>query len=151
MDGQTHLKFEVFSDRKLLSNPFHWKRVEFNLPRSKGYRSDLPWVMKIRADGHLAAEVFEYIDDERAKGLSQDLTWRTARAYGPGCSRRGNQDRGGTGEKNYKIVLISRIFSPQLDLWSCCCLQKLFFGMFPSLSKTNPQTRCLGRAAPNCQ
>ena len=47
---QIRLKLEVYRDRRVLSNPFHWDRVEFNLPGSKGYRSDLPWVMKIRWD-----------------------------------------------------------------------------------------------------
>jgi hypothetical protein len=64
----------------------------FNLPGSKGYRSDLPWVMKLRKDGHLAAEIFVYVDDGRTTGHSRDLTWKTARAYGSGCSRRGIQD-----------------------------------------------------------
>jgi hypothetical protein len=33
---------EVYGNRKDVSNPFHWDHVEFNLPGSKGYRSDLP-------------------------------------------------------------------------------------------------------------
>ena len=48
--------------------------------------------MKIRSDGHLAAEIFEYVDDGRATGHCKDLTWRAARAYGSGCLRRGIQD-----------------------------------------------------------
>jgi hypothetical protein len=92
LQWQTWLKFEVYGNRKLLSNPFHWERVEFNLPGSRGYRSDLSWVMKIWEDGHLAVEVSEYINNGRATGHSQDLTWRVARAYGLGCSRRGIQD-----------------------------------------------------------
>jgi hypothetical protein len=92
LQWQTRLKFEIYGNQKLLSNLFHWERVKFNLPGSRGYRLDLPWVMKIRVDGHLAAEVFEYVDDCRAMGHSQDLTWRAARAYGLGCLRRGIQD-----------------------------------------------------------
>ncbi len=75
-----------------MGNPYHWDRVEFNLLGSKGYRSDLPWEMKIRADGHLAAEIFVYVDDGRATGHSPRLTWAAARAYAAGCSRRGVQD-----------------------------------------------------------
>jgi hypothetical protein len=48
--------------------------------------------MKIREDGHLVAEIFEYVDDSRPMGYCRDLTWRVARAYGLGCSRRGIQD-----------------------------------------------------------
>ena len=92
LQWQVRLKLEVYGDRRVLDNPYHWDRVEFNLPGSKGYRSDLPWVMKIRADGHLAAEIFEYVDDGRAIGQSPQITWAAARAYAAGCSRRGVQD-----------------------------------------------------------
>jgi hypothetical protein len=83
LQWQVRLKLEVYGDRKALGNPYHWDRVEFNLPGSKRYRSDLPWVMKIRAGSHLAAENFVY---------AEWLTWAAARAYAAGCSRRGVQD-----------------------------------------------------------
>jgi hypothetical protein len=92
LQWQVRLKFEVYGDRKDTANPFHWERVEFNLPGSRGYRSDLPWVMKIREDKHLGAEIFVYVDDGRPTGYCRDLTWRAAQAYGSGCSRRGIQD-----------------------------------------------------------
>ena len=92
LQWQVRLKFEVYGNRRNTENPFHWDRVEFNLPGSKGYRSDLPWIMKIRFDGHLAADVFVYVDNGRPTGYCRDLTWRAARAYGSGCSRRGVQD-----------------------------------------------------------
>ncbi len=94
LQWQVHLKFEVYGygDRKDTSNPFYWDRVEFNLPGSRGYRLDLPRVMKIREDSHLVAKIFVYVDDGRPMGYCQDLTWRAARAYGLGCSRRGIQD-----------------------------------------------------------
>ncbi len=92
LQWQVRLKFKVYGDRKNTANPFHWDRVEFNLPGSKGYRPDLPWVMKIRSDGHLMAKIFKYVDDGQATGHCKDLTWRAARAYGSGCSRQGIQD-----------------------------------------------------------
>jgi hypothetical protein len=70
LQWQVHLKFEVYGDRKVLSNPCHWDRVEFNIPGSKGYRPDLPWVMRIRADGHMAAEIFVHMDDGHPTGHS---------------------------------------------------------------------------------
>jgi hypothetical protein len=89
---QIRLKLEVYGDRRVLSNPFHWDRVEFNLPGSKGYRSDLPWVMKIRCDGHLATEVYVYVNDGWVTGHSAEQTALGARAYGAGCTRLGVQD-----------------------------------------------------------
>ena len=92
LQWQVRLKLEVYGDRKALGNHYHWDRVEFNLPGSKGYRSDLPWVMKTRVDEHLAAEIFVYVDDGRATGHSPRLTQAAAWAYTAGCSRRGVQD-----------------------------------------------------------
>jgi hypothetical protein len=63
-----------------------------NLPGSRGYRPDLPWVMKVRTDGHLAAEIFVYVDHRRPTGYCTQLCWKAARAYGAGCSWRGIQD-----------------------------------------------------------
>ena len=87
------LKFKVYGDRKDTTNPFHWDRVEFNLPGSRDYMSDLPWVMKIRKDGHLAANILVYMVDGRATRYCQDLAWKVeARVYGLGSSRWGIQD-----------------------------------------------------------
>jgi hypothetical protein len=92
LQWQVRLKYKVYGDQRDLANPFHWDKVVFNLLGSKGYRSDLPWVMKVRADSHLAAEIFMYVDDRRPTGHSQELTWKAAWAYGAGFSRRGIQD-----------------------------------------------------------
>ena len=43
--GLDRLKLELYGDRRIRSNPFHWEKVIFNLPGSKGYRADLPWVL----------------------------------------------------------------------------------------------------------
>ncbi len=63
-----------------------------NLPGSRGYRADLPWVMKIRADGFLAAEIFVYVDNGRVVANSPDLAWRAAWAYASCCARLGVQN-----------------------------------------------------------
>jgi hypothetical protein len=92
LQWQVRLKFEVYGNRKDLNNPFHWDKVVWNLSGSTGYRADLPWVMKIRQDGHLAAEIFVYVDGGQKMGHSQNLKWRGRRAYGSGCTRLGAQD-----------------------------------------------------------
>jgi hypothetical protein len=89
LQWQVRLKLEVYGNRQDLTNPFHWDHIKFNLPGSWGYRSDLPWVMKIRVDRHLAAEIFVYVDDGRAIGAMADLAWGAACAYAAGCSRLG--------------------------------------------------------------
>ncbi len=89
---QVRLKIEVYGDRWLRTNPFHWERVEMNLPGSTGYRANLPWVKKVRWNGELAAEVFVYVDDGRPTGPTKYLAWQAGWAYGVGCTRRGVQD-----------------------------------------------------------
>ncbi len=68
LQWQMRLKFEIYRDQKDTVNPFHWDRVELNLPGSRGYRLDLPWVMKIRKNSHLVVEIFVYVDDGRPTG-----------------------------------------------------------------------------------
>ena len=92
LQWQARLKLELYGDRRVRSNPFHWETVIFNLPGAKGYRADLPWVFKLRWDGKLGVEVFVYVDDGRAVGPTEFLTWMAARWYGSGCTRRGVQD-----------------------------------------------------------
>ncbi len=48
--------------------------------------------MKIRADGHLVAEIFVYMDDGCPMGHNPRITWAGAWAYASGCSRRGIQE-----------------------------------------------------------
>jgi hypothetical protein len=36
LQWQVRLKYELYGGRKDLTNPYHWARVEFNLPGSKG-------------------------------------------------------------------------------------------------------------------
>ena len=62
------LKFIADGDRKDTGNPFHLSRVVYNLPGIKDYDSTKPWVMKVWPDGHLASEIFVYLDEKRATG-----------------------------------------------------------------------------------
>jgi hypothetical protein len=75
LQWQARLKLKVYGDHQLRANPFHWDRVVFNLPWSKGYRADLPWVMKVRWDGELATKMFVYVNDGRPTGPTKFLMW----------------------------------------------------------------------------
>jgi hypothetical protein len=63
LQWQARLKIEDYGNRRLKTNPFHWDRVVLNLPGATGYRADLLWVMKLRWDSELVAEVFVYVND----------------------------------------------------------------------------------------
>ena len=86
------LKFEAYGDRRDRTNPFHWERVLLNLPGSSDYRPDLPWVMKVRFDGHLACEAFVYVDDGRITGFCREICWAAARKLASHCTLMGIQD-----------------------------------------------------------
>ena len=87
------LKMEAYGDPSDRANPFHWARVVLNLPGEDGYRPHLPWVMKLRWDGHLATEVFYYVDDGRATGFCREICWAAARQVAALCARYGVQDK----------------------------------------------------------
>lgn len=74
------------------SNPFRWERVILNLPGSEGYDPSLPWVMKVRSDGHLACEIFVYVDDGRITGWCKLECWRAAQRFSAVLSSLGIQD-----------------------------------------------------------
>lgn len=86
------LKFEVYGDKDDENNPFQYDRVELNLPGSKNYRPDLPWVMKIRVDGELASEIFVYVDDGRVTAHNSEACWAACRRFASKCSEKGVQD-----------------------------------------------------------
>lgn len=74
------------------SNPFHWARVELNLPGDKNYDPSKPWVAKVTHDDHLAADVFLYVDDARTVGHNFEACWRATRRYASMCNWLGIQD-----------------------------------------------------------
>ena len=87
------LKMEACGDHTCHANPFHWDRVVLNLPGTRDYRPDLPWVMKLRWDGHLATEVFVYCDDGRCVGFCREICWAAARRLASVEASYGIQDR----------------------------------------------------------
>jgi hypothetical protein len=50
------------------ANVFGWARVERNYPGSSTYTPERPWISKRTAEGHIAPEVSDYVDDNRTTG-----------------------------------------------------------------------------------
>ena len=86
------LTIEVYGDMWDCSNPFHWEKVIYNLPGTNGYRPGLPWVMKVRFDGHLACKVYVYVDDGQVTGYCRELWWVAGRRCASVCSKGRVQD-----------------------------------------------------------
>ncbi len=85
-------KYLAYGDRNDPTNPFRWEHVVLNLPGSEGYDPSLPWVMKVRSDGHLACEIYVYVDDGRITGWSKLECWRAAQRLSAVLSSLGIQD-----------------------------------------------------------
>ena len=85
-------KFVAYGNRKDKTNPFRWETVVLNLPGDPAYDPSLPWVMKVRADGHLACEVYIYVDDGKFTGWSRIECWRAAQRFSKVLSKLGIQD-----------------------------------------------------------
>eukprot|EP00984_Skeletonema_dohrnii_P022484 scaffold11603_cov72-Skeletonema_dohrnii-CCMP3373.AAC.1 len=85
-------KWMAYGDRLDKDNPYQWERVELNLPGSEDYDPTLPWVMKVRSDGHLACEIYIYVDDCRVTGWCKLECWRAVRKLSTILNYLGLQD-----------------------------------------------------------
>eukprot|EP00956_Cyclotella_meneghiniana_P000084 scaffold152_cov52-Cyclotella_meneghiniana.AAC.4 len=72
----------IRGDRMDRSNPFHWEEIRLNMPGTENYDPTKSWIMKLRAEGMSACEFFTFVDDERIKGPTEELTWRAAQFRG---------------------------------------------------------------------
>ena len=48
-----HVKFIAYGDKNDPLNPLQWRHVNLNLPVDESYTPKLPWVIKVRSDGHI--------------------------------------------------------------------------------------------------
>ena len=53
---------------------FQWKRVHLNLPTMKSWDPSLPRVLLLRADGELATQQVDYVDDIHPVSRGRDVT-----------------------------------------------------------------------------
>ena len=63
-----------------------------NLSGDESYTPKLPWVMKVRSDGHLASEVFIYVDGGLIIAHSKLVCWQAAKKFCSTCNSLGIQD-----------------------------------------------------------
>ena len=82
----------ILGDRHDPKNPFRWQRVVLNQPGDKGYRAELPWIMQVKEDGHLATAVCQYIDDLRTCASSEAEAWSASCRIGKVLTHLGLQD-----------------------------------------------------------
>jgi hypothetical protein len=85
-------KVIAYGRRNDPGNAFGWKEVILNLPGSWDYDSTMPWVYKRTAEGHIASEIYIYVDDGKVTGVDLLRCWYAARQFASVCSRLGIQD-----------------------------------------------------------
>mmetsp|Transcript_13380 Transcript_13380/g.19135 ORF Transcript_13380/g.19135 Transcript_13380/m.19135 type:complete len:216 (-) Transcript_13380:2741-3388(-) len=85
-------KLEFVGDKDEVTNPFQWDHWLFNLPGHKDYNLTLPWMYKVRRDGHVAVYVHMYVDDLRITEPTLELAWDASAKVAKICSWLGLQD-----------------------------------------------------------
>jgi hypothetical protein len=75
-------------------NPFQWGRIRLNLPGTRDYNPCLSWISKMCADGRVACDVFEFVNNERVTGPVEKLTWQVSHVLASKQSLLGVQDTG---------------------------------------------------------
>ena len=81
-----HAKFIAYGDIKYPLNPFQWSHANLNLPGDESYTPKLPWAIKVRLYGHLANEVFIYVEDGRIIAHSELVCWQAAKRFFSTCN-----------------------------------------------------------------
>lgn len=82
----------IRGDRHDPDNPFSWACVQLNLPGSIDYDPSISWIRKVREDLLAACELFTFVDDERVKGATRELTWQASHRLAAIQSYLGIQD-----------------------------------------------------------
>eukprot|EP00956_Cyclotella_meneghiniana_P014553 scaffold21828_cov62-Cyclotella_meneghiniana.AAC.2 len=82
----------IRGDRTDRNNPFHWEEIRLNMPGTVDYDPTQSWIMKLRADGMSACDFFTFVDDERVKGPTEDLTWQASHTMAAKQAYLGVQD-----------------------------------------------------------
>ena len=87
----TWAKCIAIGDQLEPNNLFAWKKVVLNLPGTKEYYFQKPWVFKQRVDGLLTAELFICVDNGQTIGPTKKLFWEASIRWGSTCSWLGIQ------------------------------------------------------------
>ena len=85
-------KVLAYGDHTDRQNPFHLEEIVLNLPGSSSYDPTLPWVFKVRYDGHLRCEIYVYVDDRKVTGWCKAACWSAASRFLKIMPRLGIQD-----------------------------------------------------------
>jgi hypothetical protein len=72
-------------------NVFKWEKVKLNLSGTEEYNPALPWIMKLRANRTIAADIDRYVDDLRLSAPTKELAWQASARIAKICASLGLQ------------------------------------------------------------
>ncbi|KAL7562228.1 hypothetical protein ACA910_004037 [Epithemia clementina (nom. ined.)] len=75
-------------------NIFRWKDIRVNMPGQEECQPGEPWKSKRQADGRLAADTHDYVDDLRGTAPTAEAAWQVGAAIAKTASYHGVQDAG---------------------------------------------------------
>jgi hypothetical protein len=87
--GMGHAREQILGDPRDASNVFQWEEVRLNLPGMVEYDPSKAWVVKVREDGRVAADL---LDDFRPTGPDAEECCRASWRASSVCNHLGIQD-----------------------------------------------------------
>ena len=92
VQGMMIAKDVIVGDPTDERNVFRWDHVETNLPGSNRYDPSKSWIVKVRKDGSVAADVFIYVDDIRTSAPTEKEAWEASQRTSATLGYLGLQD-----------------------------------------------------------
>ena len=73
-------------------NPYSWTRSITNFLRDEEYDATHPWIYKVKKNGKIATEIYQYADDGQITGETEEESWRGSDKIAKTCAYKGVQD-----------------------------------------------------------
>ena len=90
IQGARYAQDFAMGDMSSRENVFRWHRVRINLPGDPIYDPLWPWVSKVRENGDLAANIFQYVDNVQLTNTDKEC-WGALHTYGSWINHLGLQ------------------------------------------------------------
>jgi hypothetical protein len=94
---------------------FQWEKVKLKLPGTEEYNPALLWILNLRANGTIAADIDGYVDDLWLTAPTKELAWQASARIAKVCAFLGLQialEKVGTRPTSWCMAGSNRCFSP---------------------------------------
>jgi hypothetical protein len=90
--GVLHAQFALLVRFTKRTNAFNWECVELNQRGDPDYRPEAPWILKLRRDKIMAADIHSYDGDSCETAPTAEMAWLASSRVAKTCSWLGLQD-----------------------------------------------------------